>query len=60
MVMCHGIVWNSVMPEKVVRSGAGYSPIIGLWVVLLPIGLKVFCKKFDDSLSTSIFLFFGV
>ena len=24
-VMCHRIVWNSVMPEKVVRSGAGYS-----------------------------------
>ena len=23
MVMCHRIVWNSVMPEKVVRSGEG-------------------------------------
>ena len=60
MVMCHGIVWNSVLPEKVVRSGAGYSSIIGLWVVLLTIGLKVFCKKnnlviFDCLFGLAIF-----
>ena len=44
MVMCHRIVWNSVMPEKVVRSGAGYSWHSGLWTVLWTIALKVFCK----------------
>ena len=25
MVMCHRTVWNDDKPEKVVRSGAGYS-----------------------------------
>ena len=33
------------MPEKVVRFGVRYSWHSGLWTVLWPIGLKVFCKK---------------
>ena len=32
------------MPEKVVRSGVRYSWHSGLWTVLWPIALKVFCK----------------
>ena len=44
MVMCHRTVWNDDKPEKVVRSGVGYSWHSGLWTVLWTIGLKVFCK----------------
>ena len=37
------------MPEKVVRSGARYSWQSGLWAVLWPIALKVFCKMWGKT-----------